>query len=299
MSRRRTWRAPVTWRRIAASVWPARSWSSRAMRFRSAATAASARASLAASSCSMRTCWRRSTRPRTKVNTQADVQGSHTSSSGATITDVIHGVAAEARRTRTARVVEPKCHEVNSTIVMQRKKVPSRLPSAIWVAATDTRTSAAKASEGNAGTRPRTTKAAMAGTRSTSSIHPPGSVTWAMTTVSTVLTTRNGSSSRRVGDSGRRRSARRRCDHDTVRGYDESRRRACPHSRVPALSPGRTEAAVATGAYAEQPPPIRIFRWVGSARRRLHRGGGRRPSPPSRRAGCGHRRRPAPPSRRR
>ena len=58
VARRSTWRAPVTWSSMAASVCPARSCSSRAMRRRSSATAWSASARRARSSWSINRRWR-------------------------------------------------------------------------------------------------------------------------------------------------------------------------------------------------------------------------------------------------
>ncbi len=207
-SRRSTCRAPVTWSSMAASVCPARSWSSRAMRRRSSATAWSASDRRAASSSriSVRCCLR--VRPRANVNAEPADQGIHRMpSSGASSVATTQGLAMASTRIAVARTLESRCQAAYSVISTSRKKATSRFPAWPIAKLTSSATGMANTSAGGPATNPRATKTAAASTTAASSPAVPGSLHCAATTMTTALTTRNGRSDRCTGHSGRRRSS--------------------------------------------------------------------------------------------
>ena len=162
--RRSTCRAPVTWSSIAASVCPARSCSSRAMRRRSSATSWSASARRACSSWSINRRWRYTARPRVKMNTLARTHGSHAIPDSGTISSATtNGSGSSDARDDDGRVNDPRWDVALNTIITTRKNAPSSAPSRPTAMTTGTMTSTANTSAGRRGTRPRSTNATTAG----------------------------------------------------------------------------------------------------------------------------------------
>ncbi len=207
-SRRSTCRAPVTWSSMAASVCPARSWSSRAMRRRSSATAWSASDRRAASSCriSARCCLR--IRPRTNISAAPDDQGIHSiSSSGASSVATTQGLTTARTRIAVARTLESRCQAAYSVTSTSRKKATSRFPARPIAKLTSSATGMTNTSAGGPATNARATRTAAASATAASSTAVPGSLHCAAATMTTALTTTNGRSDRCIGHSGRRRSS--------------------------------------------------------------------------------------------
>ena len=211
-SRWSTCRAPVTCSSIAASVCPARSCSSRAMRRRSSATSWSASARRACSSCSINRCWRYTARPRVKVNSVGEhprpprdlrlrgdqLRDQQRERSCGTRDDQGPGQGSEMRRR------DEHHHHAEEERSLQRA-----------VASHDERHRHDDHHGEHLGGKSRDEAAEREGTRPLApaairSPAVPGSVSWAATTITTAVTTRKPSSSRLVGTSGRARSARQR-----------------------------------------------------------------------------------------
>src|SRR5688572_30319623 len=126
----------------------------------------------------MSVCWRPSSRPKEKVNRLAEAHGVHEiPEPGTSQTDTTHGIAPATTAIVTARVSEPRCHDVYSVIITTRKNVPSRLPAFPTTSVTGRITRAANSSAGILGASPRTTNAANATASTNSSVVEPGSLT--------------------------------------------------------------------------------------------------------------------------